>query len=174
MASIALSLPYVLQNEGGYTVDDGGPTNFGITIPDMAAFLHEPESSISANDIKNMSVATAQAIYLDQYWAPMNLSLINSQAIATCIFDTGVNRGIYIGQLYAQKVCLMYGHPLQLDGVIGPISLQAINGLHDPIFIRSYEQLEWAGYQAILANNPAFEIYRAGWENRAKRLLTLI
>ncbi len=175
MAAIEGSIKYVLDNEGGWTIDDGGWTMWGIVVSDVAAYRNVPASSITEQDMKNLSVSEATAIYKKQYWDALNLDQVNDQNMATCIFDTGVNRGISVSAKYAQRVCNISGATLQVDGKIGPLSLIRINQMNRTIFIRNYEAMEMAGYEAILASNPSkYGIYRNGWESRARRLLTLV
>lgn len=173
MAELALSLPYILQNEGGFTIDSGGPTNFGLTIPDVAAYREVSESEVTEQDMRDIQIPEVTAIYRQQYWDAMGLDNVTDQNIATCIFDTGVNRGIHVGALYAQQVCRRFDCIVDLDGIIGPMTIKALNLMIRGAFIASYEYLVFAGYQSILAAHPQDEIYRAGWEARAKRLLTL-
>ena len=113
-------------------------------------------------------------IYHALYWNKMNGDEIANQNIATCIFDTGVNRGMSVGNKYAQRVCNQLGSSLVLDGQLGPKSIAAINGYAQHAFVTHYEALEWAGYEALLSGNPGkYGIYRHGWEARARKLLTL-
>ncbi len=169
MSDIKLSMPYVLQNEGGWTIDDGGWTMYGIVVDDVAAFRNVSPESITEQDMRNLSLAEATAIYKQQYWDKLNLDQIKNQNVATCIFDTGVNRGISVGAKYAQKVALV-----SIDGVIGQKTIAAINATMPSSFIQIYAGLVWSGYQSILAAHPSDHIYAAGWESRAKRLLTLV
>lgn len=174
MAKIENSIQYVLDNEGGWTIDDGGWTMWGIVVSDVAAYRGVKNSAITEGDMKNLTIQEATAIYKQQYWDKLSLSQLFDQNIATCIFDTGVNRGISVGAKYAQKACNMSGAGLTVDGAIGPKSLAAINGMARSEFIKNYESLEWAGYQAIAAGNPAkYDRYLKGWDSRAKRLLSL-
>lgn len=173
MANIELSMPFILQNEGGYAeppqVDQ--PTNFGITLPDLSRYLGQ---ICTVDDLKEINLRTATQIYKYQFWDPMSLDLVNDQNIATCIFDTGVNRGVYVGAIYAQQTCVICGDQLDCDGVIGPITIEKINEFDRNNFITCYEKFEWSGYQSILRLHPEDEKYRNGWESRCKRLLTLI
>lgn len=175
MAKFDNSIEYVLQNEGGYCIDDGGPTNFGIVIDDVAKFRGVPASSLNASDMKALSKQEALAIYRQQYWAPLVLDFVNDQNIATSILDIGVNKGLGVGARYAQKVCCLLGHEVVVDGKIGTLTIQALNACDPAQFIRQIEGLDVAGYEALIANNPhKYARYRIGWERRAKRLLTLI
>ena len=172
MANIKDSMPYLLENEGGWTIDDGGWTMWGVVVSDVAAYRHVPPKDITEKDMKNLSVQEATAIYKQQYWDRMSLDQVIDQNIATCIFDTGVNRGLSVGVKYAQKVC--HNDDLVIDGHMGPKSLEAINRVSRKIFCPIYESLVWAGFQAIYHSNPTkYGIYLRGWDLRAKRLLTL-
>lgn len=175
VAKIEDSIKYVLDNEGGFTIDDGGPTMWGITKPDIAAFKHVSVSSISTEEVRDLSVAEATEIYRQLYWNKLSLDNILDQGKATAIFDIGVNRGISIGAKYAQKSATLCGSTLVEDGVIGFKSIAGINVVDHSCFIKHIESLLWASYQAIVAHNPAkYGIYLKGWEGRAKRLLTLV
>lgn len=169
MAKIEDSIAYILQNEGGWTIDDGGWTMYGIVVDDVAAYRKVSPHSITEQEMKSLTVTEATAIYKQQYWDKMSLDQVNAQNVATAIMDIGVNRGVSIGAKYAQKVV-----GVTADGAIGPISLSAINACNPNSFIKQIESLDYAGYQAILAENPSDQIYAAGWDARAKRLLTLL
>lgn len=174
MAKLEDSIDYVLENEGGFCIDDGGPTNFGIVRADVAKYRKVPIEQVTLEDMKELSKMEATEIYREQYWNPLSLDLIDSMNVATAIFDIGVNRGISVGAKYAQKAAVMSGHPdLVVDGQIGPKSIAAINSVWGSSFIRKLESLDMAGYEAIVAHNPAMAVYRVGWEKRAARLLTL-
>lgn len=177
MATIEKSIDYVLTNEGGYTndpADSGGPTNWGIIIPDVAKYRGVPASEITAKDIMMLSKQEAKFIYKKQYWDKLNLDGVVSQPIATAIFDIGVVRGISVGAKYAQKVCTLLNQPVAVDGQLGPLTLLAINKCETEIFIRRMEALDMAGFLAIVAHNPSQHVFLRGWERRAERLLTLI
>jgi lysozyme family protein len=170
MANIQASIQYVLENEGGYTVDDGGPTNYGIVEEDLATFLGVSVSQITAQDIKDLTVGQATAIYKKQYWDVMQLDSVTDQNMATAIFDMGVNMGVFEGARLTQAVV-----GVAADGIIGPITLAALNATNAQAFIPPFEQLVIDHYLAIEESDPAeYEQYLRGWENRAKRLLTLV
>lgn len=177
MAKFDDCIGYVLQNEGGYTNDPndhGGATNFGITAPDVAKFRRVPLSSITNTMMFHLSKVEAEAIYMSQYWNPLKLDQVADHGKAVCIFDTGVNRGISVGAKYAQRVCNLLGGALVVDGDIGLHTLAAINQSDRKAFIKTYESLVQAAYDAIIAHNPSQEVFRRGWMARARRLLSLI
>lgn len=74
----------VLGYEGGYTVDNGGPTNFGISSranPDV--------------DVRSLTPEKAKALYKTRYWDAIGGDQIAAQnpGLALAAFDTAVNAG---------------------------------------------------------------------------------
>lgn len=169
LASIDMAMPYLLVDEGGYTVDDGGPTMWGIVESDVAIYRGVPLSTITASVMRNLTVAEATAIYKIQYWDAMSMGKLSNQAIATAIFDMGVNFGIRVGSQLAQSAA-----GVAVDGKIGPVSIAKFNSLTAKQFIDAFEADVLNHYRAIDNGNHAkYDRYMAGWTNRAKRLLTL-
>lgn len=95
-------LKRVLGHEGGYTnhpSDPGGPTNYGITIADYRMYV---KPNATAQDVRNMSLDDAKAIYRKRYWDAMNCDALPSGVDYAC-FDYGVNSGIgRAARVYAQ------------------------------------------------------------------------
>ena len=177
MSDFNEALEYVLGNEGtGYSgpPENDQPTNSGITAAAVAEFRGVPASSITARDIQNLLGGEINAIYKKLYWDALQLGSVTDQAIATCIFDTGVNRGIGVGAKYAQRACNINGSQLVADGRVGFATLSALNQAKRGPFIRVFQSLEAAGYLAILAAHPEDARYENGWMARSRRLLTLI
>lgn len=165
---------FTLQNEGGYgndKADHGGPTNFGITQDDLSRWRHQPAS---AQDVKEMSLHEAKAIYEAWYWRAVGCDKITSKAIAICMFDFSVLRGISIPPRYAQAICNNHGAGLVLDGKIGPKTLQAINSLDPMDFVSEFSAKARNGFLGIVARRPSQVRFLKGWLARAKRLLTLV
>lgn len=166
------SIQYVLSNEGGYDVDDGGITNCGITIPFYSQYL---KRQATAADVVAITPDIAMNVYNTLIWAPFHLTSLTDQNVACCILDTAVNRGNSIGSLYAQMTCnLLLSGQLTLDGVMGEMTAVNVAKCNRADFISHYQSLEVAGYTAILAKHPEDEMYRDSWMARANRLLTLI
>ncbi len=165
---------YTLGDEGGYTNDrndSGGPTNWGITIHDLSVHLGRPATT---SEVKSMTKDTAKEIYSKRYWAPLDLDQIKSDAVAICMFDIGVVRGISVPPKYAQQICYAHGSHIAVDGVMGPMTIAAINQLDPATFIRDFSIKTEAGFHAIVAAHPKDADFIHGWVNRARRLLTLI
>lgn len=87
------ALTQLLKDEGGYTNnpnDKGGPTNYGITIADYRKYIKQDGT---AQDVKNMTVDQAKAIYKPKYWDTVNGDNLPSGVDYT-VFDYGVNSGV--------------------------------------------------------------------------------
>lgn len=81
-------------NEGGYTVDNGGPTMYGVTQAVARA-------SGYSGDMRSLPLDTAMAIARDKYWKPFGCDLFTAP-IAFQVFDTAYNGGHPIAWL--QKI----------------------------------------------------------------------
>ena len=175
MSSLDLALKYTFKNEGGFSdhpADGGGATSqYGITQEELARWRKHP---VSKQDVRIMPAEEAKAIYDAWYWRPLGCDRINSQAIATCMFDIGVVRGIGVPPKYAQQICVARGHNLVIDGHIGPKTIAAVNMMDPKIFVSEFSKKSRNGFLAIVASRPSQAVFLKGWLNRANRLLTLI
>jgi lysozyme family protein len=150
MASFELAIPIVLANEGGYvndSADPGGETNFGISkhsYPDV--------------DIKNLTVESASAIYLRDFW---KFGGITDQAVATKMLDSYVNMKSHAIKA-AQEVSGQV-----VDGVYGPHTESAINNTTD--FLTQFRARLVQYYQEIVEYNPESKKFLVGWLRRANQ-----
>lgn len=159
---------YTVGNEGGYTNDpddDGGPTNWGITIHDLSKFLGR---AATAAEVKGMSSATAKEIYMNDYWLALNLPGVKSKGVAMAMFDQGVVRGVSAIALAVQDMV-----KVKPDAHIGPVTLAAINS-HDPkVLVTTIERQAESSFRAIASAHPHDQKFLNGWLNRARRLMSL-
>lgn len=177
MADFNAALPYVILNEGkGYEEQPrtDQPTNTGIIASDIAEWKKLPISQITKDMVKSLSPDEINSIYKALYWDKIRGDEITDQGMATCLFDTCVNRGLATGIIYAQRTCNLLGGSLVADGVFGSYTLAAVNNTDRSKFIKTFENLEAAAYLAIVAAKPEDKRFLQGWQSRAKRLFTLI
>lgn len=83
----------LLKDEGGYSNnpnDNGGPTNYGITIADYRKYINK---NGTAADVKAMSVDQAKVIYKSKYWDALNCDSLPS-GVDYSVFDYGVIAGL--------------------------------------------------------------------------------
>jgi lysozyme family protein len=116
--------------EGGYgwdAGDSGGPTRWGITCYDLAEFEHQKMNSMAAwaPKVRVMPLSVADQIYKTKYATACQFDALNAGCDCV-VFDFGVNSGSSRAIKYAQTVVGAH-----CDGLLGPATLEAING-HDP------------------------------------------
>jgi lysozyme family protein len=152
VASFEAAIPLTLEWEGGYSSspsDPGGETNFGIS-----------KRSYPSLDIRNLTREEACAIYRRDFWSYDGLK---SQAIATKLFDAGVNLGTHRAVSYMQTVV---GVPA--DGKYGPLTEGGINGSEEQETLQAYRQRLVAYYQELVQQKPNLQKFLAGWLRRAE------
>ncbi len=175
MDNLDAALKYTFVNEGGFSdhpADRGGATSqYGIIREELARWRRH---AVSKDDVRNMTGEEAKAIYDAWYWRPLGCHLINSQAVATCVFDIGVVRGIGVPPKYMQSICNAHGFELAVDGHVGPKTIAAVNALPPAMFVRDFAAKARNGFLAIVAGRPSQAVFIRGWLRRANRLLTLI
>ena len=154
----------VLNSEGGYTndaEDSGGPTNYGITHIDLAAWRGCP---VTANDVRKMKLSEAKAIYRAKYWDAVKGDDL-PKGVDYAVFDFGVNSGISRSAKYVQRIV-----GVAADGIIGPVTLAAIQKYDPALLINQLLDRREEFLSAIIANNPSQAVFRKGWFRRTKEV----
>jgi lysozyme family protein len=147
-------LTQVLQFEGGYTVDDGGPTNYGITQDTYNAYRFK-----SVRSITPVEVAT---IYQTMYWSASGCDQIDpvSSAVSEIHFDCAVNCGVgtAIGLLQGMlKVTTDHKFgPITLAALVANVKVSELNVINGYLDARVYY------YEAL----STFDVYGKSWLNR--------
>ena len=96
------AMKYLNRAEGGYTVDNGGPTMFGVTQDDYRTFLKQhrkqygndpewPDLTHHAEDMKRLTYPHAVEIYRSMYWDDDYEAL--PLPLGMCCFDAKVQSG---------------------------------------------------------------------------------
>ncbi len=152
MSKFEDAIDFVLANEGGLSNDPqdaGGLTNYGISqrmYPDI--------------DIKNLTRIEAEHIYERDYW---RYGAINSQRVATKLFDAHVNMGpVKAVRLMQQALGAIEAGPIVVDGIIGSATIEAINAADEEALVNEFK-VRLVKYYFEL-NQPEF---LTGWLRRA-------
>lgn len=174
MAGIEQLIDDVIDREGGYSnhlADRGGATCWGIT---EAVARREGY----AGAMRALPRVTAAAIYRRLYWSTPGLDRIAAQApaLATELFDTGINMGpaVAVGFLQRALNALNRGasdYPdLVLDGAIGPATLAALAAFlkirgraGETVLVKAVEALQGERYLSLAERRPANEAFLYGW-----------
>jgi lysozyme family protein len=166
MASFDLFLPILLRFEGGFVedpTDPGGETNKGVT---MATFRQCSNDLLgidpTSENLKALTVAQAGIIYRSLYWNKMGGDAFQLQDLANIVCDFYVNAGTH-ATILLQRILNGMGAHVSEDGVLGPASLQALNGFDQSEVYRQYKQGRISYYQNLGQRFPQFV---KGWLNR--------
>ena len=134
--------------------DPGGLTKYGISK------VNHPEV-----DVANLSLEGAKAIYRKHYWNPIKGDQIASGRVAIKFFDMAVNMGVKQATKLVQGALGDMGCSVAVDGVMGPKTLEALNGVDDDVLFVFLVPLLEAFYRGL--GKPK---YIKGWLRRASTL----
>ncbi|GHT91989.1 hypothetical protein FACS1894122_05210 [Alphaproteobacteria bacterium] len=150
---------YLMYHEGGYSnnqADAGGETKFGIS-----------KRSYPHLDIKKLTQDQARQIYFVDFWLKGKYESIDDEHIALKVFDLAVNVGIPQANKLIQRALRSTGVSVTEDGIVGPVTLKAINNADSTDLLTALKS-EAAGYYRLIANiNPSQQRFITGWLNRA-------
>lgn len=151
------SLAFVLKHERGL-VDDpddpGGITNFGISLRFLKS---EVNRYATDQDIIRLTPEAAEELYRIHFWERCRCGDMPAP-LALVVFDCAVNQGCGAAAKLLQRSV-----GVTVDGVIGPITIQAVN-----------DDLAWNGLVVDFAARRAkryaatrgVEKYGRGWYTR--------
>jgi lysozyme family protein len=150
---------YLMYHEGGYVKDPkdaGGETKFGVS-----------KRSYPHLDIKNLTRDQARQIYFVDFWMKAKCEQIEDENIAIKLFDLTVHTGIPQAIKLIQRALRAAGAQVAEDGIIGSITLKAINDADSTDLLAAIKS-ESAGYYRLIANaNPSQQKFIQGWLQRA-------
>ncbi len=174
MNNFEKAIRIVLDHEGGYSnhpSDKGGATRYGITEAVARAHAY-------SGRMDDLSEYAAQQIAKAQYWDVLRLDEISaiSYPIALELFDTGFNCGVATAGRFLQRALNSLNrqgkdyHDVEVDGVIGPLTVHAlrlllvargING--QAVMLKALNCLQGTYYIEISEKRPANEDFVFGW-----------
>jgi lysozyme family protein len=175
MADFMTAFNYMLPNEtyaptdpryGQVTTDnDGGQVRFGMNSKSLGVSLVGTTFYTTMSNADAIKVA--QNLYNINVWNEICGDKITSQRVASKIFDMAVNSGVTEASKLAQRAA-----NVNVDGVIGPITVAAINLEDESEMLRGL--VYWAMWliEQIVANNPEDSVYEEDWTQRAEKLPT--
>jgi lysozyme family protein len=152
------AIEFVLSHEGGYSnqpADKGGPTNFGLS-----------QRQYPTLKMRSLTREKAIEIYRRDYWRP-EYEQIRNQVVANKVFDIAVNTGERNAALMLQRACGDCGYPVEVDGIIGPLTIKAANQAEPFDLLQALRARSASHYQDIAANDPTQKVFLRGWLSRA-------
>lgn len=119
--TLPVALKLMFGHEGGYvnvSSDRGGPTKYGIAHKTLAA--HRGKASVTAAQVKAMSIEEATDIYQRSFW-PQSGGDMLPPGLDYAAFDFGVNSGPGRAVKVLQDVV-----GVRVDGHMGEVTLKAV------------------------------------------------
>lgn len=160
-------LDNTLKNEGGYVVDVGGPTNYGVT--QKAFDSYAIKKGFNPKSVKDISQDEVGRFYYDEYYTMPKLNTIPYQSVKGILFDYAVNSGPQKAVKDLQKEV-----GIEVDGVLGPKTLAAVDKYvkqHGEVFL-AHQILNRRANFMIKLNQKDPKKYPdlQGWLNRISNL----
>ncbi|WP_134497668.1 glycoside hydrolase family 108 protein [Microvirga pakistanensis] len=155
-ASFAKALAFVLRHEGGFSDhprDPGGATNYGITRETLSRARGQP---VSVDDVRHLDIDEASAIYRRFYWDAVRADEL-PPGLDLALFDLAVNSGPGRAVRLLQQVL-----GIEADGLIGPITLEAVRNT-DPV--EAIRRLTRARLD-FLSRLVTWPVFGRGWRRR--------
>jgi lysozyme family protein len=150
------ALKQVLRHEGGYAdhpSDPGGATMMGITRSTLANWRGR---EVSKDEVRALSRREAGEIYRARYWNAVSGDALPA-GLDLVLFDHAVNSGP--GRAVRTLQGLL---AVEVDGLMGPRTLAALEGQAMPSLIRDMCQAR----RNFLRNLPTAPVFGRGWMRR--------
>lgn len=156
------------ESKGGFVddlVDKGGATCMGVTIGTFRNYMEKKGiKNASVTDLKNMRYKDWLEILKKMYWNRWHADDIKSQSIAEVVVDWVWASGKW-GIVIPQR---MLG--VTDDGIVGVITLDALNRKEPKEFFDTLIQERIAFVEGIVKKTPSQEKFLKGWKNRINDL----
>jgi lysozyme family protein len=151
-------LVMLLELEGGYTVDDGGSTMYGVTQSEYSAY-RVSKGLKGFNSVNNISMDQVRDIYLNNYWIPSHACDLASP-LSWVHGNLAVNGGLSRAMETLNQVFLFNGNSWN-------INIPAESKINTLQKCSRYLDINADFYRSLAKNDPAkYEVYLAGWLNR--------
>jgi lysozyme family protein len=163
MADFKKAIEFVLRHEDAklsaeITHDSGGTTKFGIS-----------QRAHPNVDIEKLTLAEAEKIYRNEYWSKIRGDEIRDDEVAAKLLDMAVNMGSHQAVVLCQRALnvLALHQALKEDGILGPITLAALNSADSQLFLAVLRSFCEEFCRHLVAVKPEYHKYLHGWLVRA-------
>jgi len=160
-----ICLPLILADEGGY-VDDprdpGGATKLGVTLATARAYRldMDHDGDVDKADVKALTPEAVAPVYHRGYWLASSADICPS-GLDYAVFDCAVNQGVGRAVRWLQEVA-----GVRVDGIIGPMSIRAIQNVARPLALAHFMDLRRSHYRSL----STFDRFGRGWMARCDRV----
>jgi len=109
-----------------------------------------------------------EKFYYENFYKPFEK--VKDEKVKNLLFETAVNLGVKQTVKLLQKVL-----GVKADGILGPITLQAIDSIPEEELIKDFTLARIAFYTALANKNPKrYALYLRGWVNRALEAMSWV
>lgn len=162
MAEFAPIYERMILDEGGYRLTNVAGDRGGMTYAGIARNRHPGWVGWSYIDKgETPPTALVREFYRSQFWNPIRGDQIVNQIVANDVFNFAVNAGIGPAVKLAQ---ITVG--VASDGVVGPVTLAALNKVDPHDFNKAYALAKIARYRDIVQRDRSQSKFLLGWINR--------
>lgn len=164
MADFRPAFEQMIKNEGGYRLTEVTGDRGGLTYAGIAHNFHPnwPGWVLLKNNPEDPQITgLVRDFYRENYWDKIKGDQITEQAIGQTIFDFAVNAGVGTAAKLAQLVV-----DATPDGIIGNITLAALNQVPPEVFVPNYALAKIARYATIVTRDDSQRKFLLGWINR--------
>ena len=166
MAEFLPAYEKMILSEGGYKLhkvkgDTGGLTYAGIARnknPQWPGWAFIDRGEIPPSIL-------VRIFYREGWWEPLRGDDIAYQDVAESIFNFAMNTSGPGRPLVAAKLVQVVVGTTP-DGVIGPLTVAAINAMESQLFLALYSLAKLTRYRDIVSRNRSQEKFLLGWLNR--------
>lgn len=175
----------IVRREGGYVNDPddpGGATKYGVTIHTMRRLGLDltKDGRVDARDVKALSEGEAVEIFKTHYFTKPKIGELPVPLQAS-VFDMYVNAGGNAVKIL-QRVLAKFGHPVSVDGQLGPNSIKAVKSVFGTApnhIVDAYGIARRNYYYALADRRTASRKYartrsgaKGGWIRRAEEFIS--
>ena len=157
-------MTWALRSEGGYVDnihDRGGATNRGVTLAVLEAWRKKP---VSKQDVRDLSLSEALAIYHALYWQPIKGDTLPS-GVDYCMMDAAINSGVSRSIKFLQKAL-----HLTQTGRMDLATVSALARVTDKIaLVNSYD----AARLGFMRSLSVWRVFGKGWSSRVATVTRL-
>jgi peptidoglycan L-alanyl-D-glutamate endopeptidase CwlK len=161
---------FIAQSEGGWSnhpEDNGGATNMGITRQTLANWRGK---DVSVNDVKNLTRAEADLIFRTRYFSACRCGEMPDR-MAMVTYNGAVLHGPkrsieMVQQAFNDLGMKADGEPLEVDGIIGRMTMTAIKQTHPSALSEVFLDIQEQHFR----DHEDFATFGKGWMNRTANL----
>jgi lysozyme family protein len=150
--------------------DKGGATKYGVILSTWKEYGYDKnhDGDVDVEDLKLITLDDAKRIAKKVFWDFFKADEIKNQSVAELLADWGYNTG---RSLVARRIQRILNLPV--DGVIGELSLKAINKTNQEKLFDAIKADRKSFIEFLVKTDPSQQKFYKGWMNRVNQFFFL-